>query len=127
MSGRAPHRFVRAAAIAFGTCAAMAAAEVTLAGSADEPRHRTVGLAEVDGMINGGSVDYMRSALEGAVLAKHEALVIRLDTPGGMLDPTRELVKAFLASEIPVVVYVGPAGSRAASAIDALMQKLFNP
>ncbi len=110
----------RLAAVGLG-CTAIAvlasAAEVTLAGvTPDDARHRTVGLAVVDGMINGGSGEYIRAAIEGSAAARHDALVIRLDTPGGMLDVTRDLVKAMLASEVPVVVYVAPAGSRAASA-----------
>ena len=44
------------------------------------------------------------------------ALVIELDTPGGLLDSTREMVGAILESRVPVVVYVGPAGARAGSA-----------
>jgi membrane-bound serine protease (ClpP class) len=95
---------------------AIALADVTDPQVPRDGVHRTVGLAVVDGMINGGSGDYIRTAIEGSVAARHEALVIRLDTPGGVLDVTRDIVKAMLASEVPVIVYVAPAGSRAASA-----------
>jgi membrane-bound serine protease (ClpP class) len=44
------------------------------------------------------------------------ALLIELDTPGGLLDSTRQMVGAMLASKVPIIVYVGPAGARAASA-----------
>jgi len=43
-------------------------------------------------------------------------LIIELDTPGGLLESTRQITKRFLAAEIPIVVYVSPQGSRAASA-----------
>src|SRR5207244_6612686 len=43
-------------------------------------------------------------------------LVIQLDTPGGLLDSTKEIVQGFYASKVPVVVYVSPAGAWAASA-----------
>jgi membrane-bound serine protease (ClpP class) len=44
------------------------------------------------------------------------ALLIELDTPGGLLDSTRHMVGAILASPVPVIVYIGPAGARAGSA-----------
>ena len=48
---------------------------------------------------------------------KHAAaLLIELDTPGGLLDSTRHMVGAILSSQVPVIVYIGPAGARAGSA-----------
>lgn len=56
----------------------------------------------------------------GAIRSANEqgmsAVVLVLDTPGGLVDSTREMVKAILQSPVPVVVYVAPAGARAASA-----------
>jgi membrane-bound serine protease (ClpP class) len=52
-----------------------------------------------------------RAASEGA-----GAVVIELDTPGGSLDATRDIVQAVLAADVPVLIWVGPSGSRAASA-----------
>ena len=61
-----------------------------------------------------------RSFLSDALKAAEEegaaALLIQLDTPGGLLDATRDIVSDFFASPVPVIVWVAPAGARAASA-----------
>src|SRR6202008_4935551 len=55
--------------------------------------------------------------------AQHaEVLLIRLNTPGGLLDATRQIVQEISASPIPVVTYVTPSGARAASAAFCLLQ-----
>jgi len=59
---------------------------------------------------------YLEDELEAAVEAGAAALVLELDTPGGLLDATRDLVTEFFASPVPVFVWVGPTGARAASA-----------
>jgi len=70
-----------------------------------------------DRMINRGSKDYL---LEGIKQAERDpevrAIVIVIDTPGGVLNATRVLVKAMLASTKPIVTYIAPVGSRGASA-----------
>ena len=58
----------------------------------------------------------LASALEEAEALKAEALVIELDTPGGLVTTTRKIVKMILAAEVPVVVFVYPPGAQAASA-----------
>jgi membrane-bound ClpP family serine protease len=55
-------------------------------------------------------------AIDRAEKAHREALVIRLDTPGGLDTSMRDIIKRILISEVPVVVYVAPSGGRAASA-----------
>lgn len=77
---------------------------------------RPVALAELDGSVNPGSADYLIRAIHLAEQQGFAALVIRVDTPGGMLESTREIVKAELASSVPVVVWIGPSGARAGSA-----------
>lgn len=73
--------------------------------------------AQLEGdAISPGTERYLLRALSMAESREADVFVLQLDTPGGLLESTRRLVKSFLASEIPVVVYVAPAGSRAASA-----------
>ena len=59
---------------------------------------------------------YLQRALREAVDSDAVCLIIELDTPGGLLESTRIIVKDLLASRVPVVVYVAPSGARAASA-----------
>lgn len=70
----------------------------------------------VDGIVNPVMVEYMKAGLARAETDKAMAVVFRLDTPGGLVESTREIVKALLNAEVPVVVYVAPSGARAASA-----------
>jgi len=60
--------------------------------------------------------DYVKSAIAKATLDKASMLLIRLDTPGGLYDTTREIVQSILVSTVPIVVYVAPPGARAGSA-----------
>ncbi|MFW6199164.1 MAG: ATP-dependent Clp protease proteolytic subunit, partial [Gemmatimonadota bacterium] len=76
----------------------------------------TVRLVRVEEPITPTSTDYIRRALDEARDADAEALLIELDTPGGLLESTRQIVQTFYQAEVPVVVYVTPAGARAASA-----------
>ena len=59
---------------------------------------------------------FFRERLEEATEEGADALLIELDTPGGLIDATRDIVTDFLDAEIPILVWVGPAGARAASA-----------
>jgi membrane-bound serine protease (ClpP class) len=71
---------------------------------------------EVKGAITGGTAEYFSAALKRARDERFDALAVSLDTPGGALDATREIVQGMLASEVPIVAWVGPAGAHAASA-----------
>ncbi len=77
---------------------------------------REVLVTKVDGVIDGVLARHVRRAIEEAREGGFEALVIELDTPGGLDTAMREIVQAILASEVPVIVYVSPPGARAASA-----------
>ncbi len=62
------------------------------------------------------TADYFKSEIDHAASAGYDAVVILLDTPGGLLDSMRSMYQKELASKVPVIVYVSPEGARAASA-----------
>jgi membrane-bound serine protease (ClpP class) len=73
-------------------------------------------IAPFSGVISPVAAEFLSGAVDRARLEGFDALVIQLDTPGGLDPSMREIVKAVLGSTVPVVVYVYPTGSRAASA-----------
>jgi membrane-bound serine protease (ClpP class) len=73
-------------------------------------------VADVDALINPVSAEYMVQTIDAADEAGATAVIFRLSTPGGLLDSTRTIVSRIISAKTPVVVFVGPAGSRAASA-----------
>ncbi len=76
----------------------------------------TVHVISLDASINPATADFIAHSIQRAHKANAEALVIRLNTPGGLLKSTREIVRDILSAPLPVVVYVAPSGSQAASA-----------
>jgi membrane-bound serine protease (ClpP class) len=70
----------------------------------------------VQGAISPASADYLLRGLAKAVDDKAELVVIEMDTPGGLDTSMRDIIKAILASPVPVATYVSPQGARAASA-----------
>ena len=78
--------------------------------------NETVHIINVDGIINPVSAKYIVSSVEQAHEENAQCLIIVLDTPGGLMESMRMIVKKMLSAEIPVVVYVAPSGARAASA-----------
>ncbi len=72
--------------------------------------------AELAGVISAGAASYLGDAVAAAEREGCQALLVVLDTPGGQLDATREVARAFLGADVPVVVYVAPSGARAGSA-----------
>src|SRR5438128_10815952 len=70
----------------------------------------------VNDMIHPISDEYIGRALADAARSHDVAMVIDLSTPGGLIDSTRSIVEKMMTSPVPVIVYVAPAGSRAASA-----------
>lgn len=79
----------------------------------DRPVIRVV---DLDATINIVSARFLKRAINDANNDGVELIVIELDTPGGSLDSTRDMVTAILASEVPIAVFVAPEGAQAASA-----------
>ena len=73
-------------------------------------------LAEITGVIGPATAHYAERAIEQARARQAEALIFRLDTPGGLLTSTREIIKAIIASPVPIIGFVAPSGAHAASA-----------
>lgn len=76
----------------------------------------TVLTARVDGPITPVVADYLTDGVREAERGGHQAFLVELDTPGGLDTSMREIIQSFLGADVPVVVYVTPAGARAASA-----------
>ncbi len=70
----------------------------------------------IDDAIGVATAEYFTNSLKTAQERKASILVLELDTPGGLLEPTRDMIKEILASEVAVAVFVTPNGARAASA-----------
>lgn len=92
-------------------CALLVASSVT----ADE-REPFLQRIVIDGPISPATVDYVDAAVARASEDGAAALIIRLDTPGGLLNSTKTIVQTLLAASVPVIVHVAPAGSSATSA-----------
>jgi membrane-bound serine protease (ClpP class) len=75
-----------------------------------------VGLIKVKGVIGPATAGYISRAIDLAGVRNSACLIIQLDTPGGSLESTRDIVQKFYASTVPTVVYVAPAGAWAGSA-----------
>jgi membrane-bound serine protease (ClpP class) len=80
------------------------------------PTSAKVIVLPTSGVVDQIMASYLREGIERGARDGAAAVVIELDTPGGSLESTREIVQAELSAEVPVMVWVGPAGARAASA-----------
>ena len=70
----------------------------------------------VDGIIHPVTVEIIGHAIEEASARNASAILLRLNTPGGLVDSSREITAKIVASRVPVIAYVTPSGGRAASA-----------
>jgi Membrane-bound serine protease (ClpP class) len=73
-------------------------------------------VVDVDTDINPVTAEFLKRVFEEAAAEGAPAVVLRINTPGGRLDSTREITKSILSSEVPVIGFVHPPGSQAASA-----------
>ena len=75
-----------------------------------------VSLIKIDGAIGPATASYVARSIEEARAQNSQCLIIQLNTPGGLLDSTQNIVQSLLGSPMPVVVYVAPTGATATSA-----------
>ncbi len=83
---------------------------------ASETAGRLAIVLDVVGPIGPATADFLTGSLEKAAARNAEVVIIRMDTPGGLVASTRDIVKAILNSPVPVATLVTPGGARAASA-----------
>jgi membrane-bound serine protease (ClpP class) len=112
-----PNRLRAKPAAVFFLGTVVGSAAIGAAGqSPPRPPGSIVYTATVDGIIHPVSAEFMVKTMDLADRAGAALVVFTLRTPGGLLDSTRDIVTHMLAAKTPVVVFVGPAGARAASA-----------
>jgi membrane-bound serine protease (ClpP class) len=105
--------FLRAILVSLAAVAAVLLVGATAHAAPEHPRVLAV---EFDNDVNPVTQDYVTDEIARANKDGYDAVVILLDTPGGLSESMRKIVKKELASKIPVIVYVSPNGARAASA-----------
>ncbi len=92
------------------------AAGFSVMAQSKDPSSAHVDWIAIDGSINPAVDDFIRESIARAKLNGARALIIQLDTPGGLLSSTRTIVKEMLGAPVPVMVYVAPSGAGAGSA-----------
>lgn len=73
-------------------------------------------LVQIDGSINPASADYLIAAIQRAEQTGAAAVLIELDTPGGLVSSTQDIIQAMLNASVPTIVFVSPRGATATSA-----------
>ncbi|MBI3300729.1 MAG: nodulation protein NfeD [Deltaproteobacteria bacterium] len=84
--------------------------------AATDPTAAHVNLIVVDATINPAVADFIHESITRSSQDGAQALIIQLDTPGGLLNSTKSIVKDILGAPVPVIVYVAPSGAGAGSA-----------
>jgi len=98
------------------TAAAVCTAVLLAAWSQASHADGTVYELDLEGALGVATAEYIISGIEKANEDNANAVIIRMDTPGGLMEPMRDIIQAILASDVPVVTYVSPGGARADSA-----------
>jgi membrane-bound serine protease (ClpP class) len=79
-------------------------------------QNNVIYLLKIDGIINPATAGYITKGIDKAEKEGASCLVLQMDTPGGLMESMRSIVKRMLTAQIPIIVYVAPSGSRAGSA-----------
>lgn len=108
-------KLARAVLLAAAFVAVAAVCPSSATGEADG-REKIVLRVEIDGAIGPASARQLEEALAVAADRNAQALILQMDTPGGLVTSMREMIAGILASPVPVIGYVAPAGGHAASA-----------
>jgi len=85
-------------------------------GTAPGARAAKAGLIRIDGAIGPATAGYITRAIELSGERQDECLIIQLDTPGGLLESTKQIARSFYASKVPTIVFVAPTHASAGSA-----------
>jgi membrane-bound serine protease (ClpP class) len=111
-------RMRRRGGITLAACSlVLVATAMAAAASAAPPAGHRVLRVTLDGVVDPFAASYIRRAIASADPGNGDvAMLLTIDTPGGLDSSMREIVKAILASRVPVLCYTGPSGARAASA-----------
>ena len=83
---------------------------------ASVPSVGAIYVIHLEAAISPGSAGFLKNAIQKAQAASAQALIIELDTPGGLAQSMRSMVKAIMNAPLPIIVYVAPSGAQAASA-----------
>ncbi len=89
---------------------------LSVGGSVQGQEKPPIYVIEVDGIINPATAKFITESIDQANEKGAQCLIIQLDTPGGLMESMRMIVKKILTTSLPVIVYVSPSGGRAASA-----------
>lgn len=92
---------------------------IAIAGLAVSAASRAEGRAvvlDIEGALGVATAEYIVTGIKDAQAENAKLIIIRMDTPGGLMEPMRDIVQAILGSSVPVVTYVSPGGARADSA-----------
>ena len=84
--------------------------------AAEDGKKNVVYLLSLQGTVNPGSADFFERAVDKAEKEGAHALLVELDTPGGLVSSLRSMIQRVFASRVPVIVYVAPQGAQSASA-----------
>lgn len=99
-----------------GRAVCLAVVLLLLGGVAPSARAAHVNVATISGSINPASADHLMKVISRSEADGAAAVLIELDTPGGLLASTKDIIQAILNAKVPVIVYVSPRGAWAASA-----------